>query len=149
MAKRVIAVAGDTVQLIKNKLYVNGQELTISTVVNTFVEDKRFLKQKHFNYLAFREKNIDGIEYDVVYASGFTDEYLEQVIVDTRAFTVPKEKVFVIGDNRNLSIDSRYFGAISTKNISAKVIYIAFNYKEIWLYITGKLNRLRLWKSMG
>ena len=50
-------------------------------------------------------------------------------------YTIPKGQVFVMGDNRENSSDSRMFGTINVKNITGKVI--------VRLYPFGKFGRVR------
>ena len=49
-------------------------------------------------------------------------------------YVVPKNEIFVLGDNRINSQDSRYIGTIPNKNIVGKAIYVVFpfeNFKNI------------------
>jgi signal peptidase I len=41
--------------------------------------------------------------------------------------TIPPGKFFVIGDHRQVSNDSRYFGSVDSKEIQGKVTYIAWS----------------------
>lgn len=84
--KRVIAIAGDTVELEDGAVYVNGEKL------------------------------------DEPYAVGETRE--EQGAV-AYPYTLEENQVFVLGDNREVSMDSRAFGAVSERQIKGKLLYYA------------------------
>lgn len=53
-----------------------------------------------------------------------TEDYiLEKMNTKDMDFIIPEDNLFVLGDNRNDSIDSRQIGLIHTKNVLGKVIY--------------------------
>lgn len=81
MIKRIIGVAGDHVQIIDNKLYINEIEI-----------------EEDYLYEPMQSKDMD--------------------------FIIPENKFFVLGDNRNKSIDSRKLGLIDQEDILGKVIYV-------------------------
>lgn len=83
--KRVVAVAGDTVDLHDGSLFVNGQEVvTEQAVGKTYPED-------------------GNVQYP---------------------YQVEDGKVFVLGDNREASVDSRTFGAVVMKQVKGKLLFI-------------------------
>jgi signal peptidase I len=63
------------------------------------------------------------------------DGYLEKQR-DFEKTTVPEGHCFVLGDNRDLSLDSRHFGSIPLDSIIGKSDII-FNPKKIWLGSKG------------
>jgi signal peptidase I len=94
--KRVVAVEGDTVQLIDKKLYVNG----------------RYVQEPYVQY---------------------TDNSMRLGRLEPRdyfgPFLVPKNKLFMMGDNRDNSYDSRWWGYVDIKQVRGKamIIYWSWN----------------------
>ncbi|KFN01732.1 signal peptidase I [Bacillus clarus] len=92
LVKRVIGLPGDTVEYKNDVLYVNGKAM-----------EEPYLKE-------FKEKTSSG--------SMLTPDFtLEQKTGKTK---VPEGQVFVLGDNRAVSKDSRMFGFISEDEIVGK-----------------------------
>lgn len=90
--KRVIGLPGDKIEYREDRLYVNGKKVY-----------EPFLKQ-------YREESLGG------YLTG--DFTLEDLTGEER---VPEGKLFVLGDNRLGSWDSRQFGFISVDQVVGQV----------------------------
>ncbi|CAM3977861.1 signal peptidase I [Alkalicoccus chagannorensis] len=86
--KRIIGLPGDELYYESDTLYVNGTE-----VEEEFLEEPR------------SEASADG----------FTDDFTLQDLTDEQ--TVPEDHVFVLGDNRQNSIDSRQIGFVQQEEI--------------------------------
>lgn len=91
--KRVIGLPGDHLQMKDGELYING----IKT-------EEPYLKEQNDKDIFLNKMNFD-----------FT---LEEI---TGEFSVPKDSLFVMGDNRANSNDSRFFGFISRESIIGEV----------------------------
>jgi signal peptidase I len=102
MLKRCIALGGETVQLRDGLAYVNG-ERSLPTLLLKRMGSK--IKSADFN-----DSRI------VPQDAGNEDHYGPLV--------VPDGKVFVLGDCRDNSLDSRYFGFVDREEIVGKVLYI-------------------------
>ncbi len=91
--KRVIGLPGDKVEMKNDILYINGKAYT-----------EPYLK-----------KNREKIAPMQKLTGDFTLKEL------TGKTTVPKGDLFVLGDNRLISNDSRYFGFVPMKSVIGKV----------------------------
>lgn len=100
---------------------------------------------KRFDVVVFKY-NKDLLIKRVIGLPGETVEYINNELYinykkvdipfefeDTKDFKyeVPNNEYFVLGDNRDNSKDSRYFGSINLKNIKGKVSIILFPLKRI------------------
>ena len=113
--KRVVGIPGDTVELRDNILYVNsvpqGREYIDEF---TFVDDDcRESVEKHY-VETFGERPHE-ILYTRQYGRGAGD---------FGPITVPEGNVFVMGDNRDHSFDSRGWGFVPIRNIKGKAQFI-------------------------
>ncbi|MBA6348114.1 signal peptidase I [Colwellia sp. BRX8-9] len=147
MAKRIVAIGGDTIQFIDNRLYVNNKVTKLEKTNNELVDGKRFKRQEKYEFIAFKETDNQDYTYDIVYAKGLSKEYLKKLITNSKPYVVPKDRYFALGDNRNLSKDSRYLGTVHQKDIISKIEYVAFNYYSVWNYVFGDIDSLRLFES--
>jgi signal peptidase I len=93
--KRVVAVGGDTVQMIERKLYVNGEYVTEP-------------------YVQFSDKSEKAGKINPRDNFG--------------PFHVPPQKLFVLGDNRDNSVDSRTQGYIDISAVIGKAMTIYFSW---------------------
>jgi len=103
LVKRIIAVGGDTVELTRDRVYVNGTALDEPYVCLTGGGGIR-------DYFAFMEAHYDKLP---VLRDDGTEVY---------RWVVPDGSVFVMGDNRFASKDSRDFGPVSVDAILGRVL---------------------------
>jgi signal peptidase I len=100
--KRVIGLPGDTVELREKKVYINGKPL-----------DEPYV---HFLQPPGGESELHEVtSFDVRERYG--------------PVTVPANQYFVMGDNRDNSQDSRYWGFMPRENVKGKALLIYWSYE--------------------
>jgi len=118
--KRIIAVAGDTVEMKDNRLYINGTELPRRKLPESILDNIRItVKGQPLEGEVFEETN-GNVKYNIFLAELPHD----QKAGDFEKITVPEHHCFVLGDNRNNSLDSRDFGPIPLATIKGRADYI-------------------------
>jgi signal peptidase I len=112
--KRVIGVAGDRIKIVNKQVYRNGTPLE---------EPYKFHKTEYID--AYRD-NFPGEPY--VHLSEGALEMLEKHVVNGEV-VVPPNMYFAMGDNRDNSLDSRYWGFVPRENIIGKPLIIYWSYE--------------------
>lgn len=119
--KRVVGLPGDHVVYKDKKLYVNDV-LMEQTALDGYSYSES--GERHTPLHRLQEK-LDGVVHDILLADG-----LDQMPKD---ITVPPGQYFVMGDNRDRSNDSRYWGTVPERNIVGKAFMIWFS----WDFASG------------
>jgi len=123
--KRIVAIEGDTVEVRDNQIFINGVGVPRSHVdgdckYEDFVEDTARWEERRCE--AWIE-DVNGNHYTTVYDKNGG-------VHSTRPVTVPKDSVFVMGDNRDNSHDSRYWGFVPFDLIKGKAMIIWWSHAE-------------------
>lgn len=113
--KRVVALAGDEVVIDDEGVMINGKRLPRDRIPQEALRSIRGQVAGD----AYFESNA-GRRYRVAYnATGGNPEPASRI-----ELTVPQRSVYVLGDNRDRSRDSRHFGAIHVSDVVGYVQYI-------------------------
>lgn len=76
---------------------------------------------------------VDGVVQDEPYTDGKISQPLQSQLFEeiTYPYTVPEGELWVMGDNRTNSQDSRYFGAIPESSVTGKALFIYWPLPDI------------------
>ena len=124
--KRIVAVEGDTVEIRDNVVWVNGKPVERGHDTGTRCEyedfDELSSRWDHRRCDAWRETNGEHT-YQTIFDRGGVPRSWPKL-------TIPAGNVFVMGDNRDNSHDSRFWGTVPFELIKGKAMIIWFSSGE-------------------
>lgn len=132
--KRVVGVPGDEVAYLNKRLTINGKVLDTTAVPDFFDEDSmRYFKQfeEDMGTVKHRVLNDDSRPAFVPGADEFQFKQNCQYSVEGVVCKVPEGHYFMMGDNRDNSLDSRYWGFVPDKNIVGKAFFVWMNFGNL------------------
>lgn len=124
--KRVIGVPGDKISYHNKILTINGKEAP-----HTFIEYT--MDESSGKAVARYKENLNGVVHDI-----FIRADVPAVDFDV---VVPEGSYFMMGDNRDDSADSRYWGFVQENYLRGKAFLV-------WMSWNGKADNLR-WSKIG
>ncbi len=150
--KRIVACPGDTLQFINKKVFVNNKELSLPSTLKFsnenvrrrgIVEDNIFpegAKWNRDNYgpiiipkkgdtIGVNSRNLEKVKQIIVMDYGERVLRDEGTVITLNAkpiqeYVIQNDHFFVIGDNLDVSMDSRYLGFISDEMIIGRALFI-------------------------
>lgn len=129
--KRVVGLPGDTVAYLNKRLTINGQPIVTDTVPEFFDEDAmRYFKQyeEELGGQKHRLLNDGDRPAFIPGAEDFMGKDGCSYTVEGVTCKVPQGHYFMMGDNRDNSMDSRYWGFVPDKNIVGKAFLVWMNF---------------------
>ncbi len=138
--KRVVGLPGDQVQMVNGVLHLNGQPVKKEPIGDLIVTVRpegrcaqgRFVDQQPdgsfaCRYPRFRETLPNGRSYEVL-DFGLTYQDTTEPVV------VPEDRLFLMGDNRDNSLDSRFpaepnqgIGLVPAENVVGRASFVFFS----------------------
>lgn len=132
--KRVVGLPGDTVAYLNKSLTINGKPIETQSVPEFFDEDSmRYFKQYQETLGAqpHRLLNDDDRPAFIPGVEKFPGFEACRYTIEGVTCTVPEGQYFMMGDNRDNSMDSRYWGFVPEKNIVGKAFFVWMNFGSL------------------
>ena len=132
--KRVIGVPGDEVAYLNKRLTINGQPVPKQPLKDFFDEDSMRYSRQFAETIGERGWRVLNDEDRPAFVPGAEDfPFKENCRYSVEGVTckVPPGHYFVMGDNRDNSLDSRYWGFVPDRNIVGKAFFIWMNFGNL------------------
>ena len=131
--KRLVGVAGDTLEMDGKKLYLNGAPM-------------------YEPYAQYVDGRGDAVHPDMEWQSNHLIASERRAYQPTRdnwgPIVVPEDRYFVLGDNRDNSEDSRYWGFVSRSEIRGRPWFVYYSYEPSIERAVSWLSSVR-WSRLG
>jgi signal peptidase I len=115
--KRVIGVPGDRVRIINKQVYLNGKPIGESYIVHKRADHNYF--RDDFPTTKYFEGNVDPKWWLQM-----------RKLTEDGELIVPEGHYFVLGDNRDDSLDSRYWGFVPAENVVGRPLLIYWSIEQ-------------------
>ncbi len=119
--KRIVGLPGDTISVHNEQLYVNGKPVPQKLIGPYSAPDQTSLKMAQAGAMEYVE-DLAGVKHQILEFPPY-----ERDPRTDGTWTVPKDCYFAMGDNRDDSADSRFWGCVPEKNLRGKAFVIWFS----------------------
>jgi len=132
--KRIIGLPGDRIVYEGKKIYINGKMMPQGSATSYTVRQDGKVEYES----ARVTENLDGVEHALLLSPGGDQS--------TNEYTVPPGHYFVMGDNRDHSNDSRFWGFVPEENLVGRAFFIWFSWDHtrdsVWFWQRVDLDRI-------
>lgn len=139
--KRIVGLPGDEIAYVDKKLYVNGKEVP-------HIRDGDYYEPDRVSYVAQFNEKLGDAEHQILLDPRRAQEYSPiwafpyqqncQYARNGLRCTVPPGNYFVMGDNRDNSADSRYWGFVPDQNVVGRAFFVWMNFGDL-----GRIGRIK------
>jgi len=126
LVKRVVGLPGDTVAMRENQLFINGQFVKYEPL-DKEISDQIDIDQQS-QHLFFKE-SLAADKHPVMLTPSSPSFHSFPPV------NIPEGKYFMMGDNRDNSFDSRFFGFVDRKLIVGRATKVLISRKGSFLHL--------------
>jgi signal peptidase I len=134
LVKRLIGLPGDTLAMVDKQLFVNGEPLA-----EPYAQHEGGAEDAYHPWMVWQE------EYVLPGAGNGTYRPTRD---NWGPLVVPEGHYFMLGDNRDLSLDSRYWGLLERWRLEGRAVFIYFSYDKQSLQPFPWIREVR-WDRIG
>jgi signal peptidase I len=121
LVKRVIGLPGDTIEMRSNVLFINGKALSYSKPDTDYADRLQAALRKSS---IFATEDLEGYKHTVMRVPAVRAKSSFGPV------TVPQDSYFVMGDNRDMSRDSRFFGFVKSNAIIGRATRVIVSFDK-------------------
>ncbi len=132
--KRVVGIPGDEVAYLNKHLTINGKPVPKTPLPDFFDEDSMRYSKQFEEVLGGKKHRLLNDDERPSFVPGASDFQFKQncrYSSEGVVCKVPEGHYFMMGDNRDNSLDSRYWGFVPEKNIVGKAFFVWMNFGNL------------------
>ena len=132
--KRVVGIPGDVISYQNKQLSINGQPIPETPLPDYFVEERNVFEHAY-------EEDLMGVKHRILNDpnrppgvqpfNGFPFKDNCQYSAEGVTCKVPPNSYFMMGDHRDDSQDSRYWGFVPDENIVGRAFFVWMNFGDL------------------